>query len=138
MHFRATNPTGRYVLNLATGIDRVIASTLMDSATFEGCRRTWRNARLNAARVTDLLSSGVPESLMRSMPPVGTLEFDYTSNIRVLEKAEAMSNDQLHSFLRDKCVLTADANDWSIEEPIAALHALREASVYLNITSKQY
>ena len=53
----------------------------------------------------DLLPSGVPERLTRDVPNVGTLCFDYTSNIRPPEDATAPSDEELHEILRAKSVL---------------------------------
>lgn len=137
-HFRAANPTGRYALNLAVPIDRTIASTMMDIATFEGRRRTWRNASFNRVRSSDLMPSGVPERIMRRMPAVGMLEFDYTSNIRVPENASIMGDGDLHEFLHTRGVLSTRTDEWTAEESVSALHSLREASVHVNISSIQY
>lgn len=137
-HFRAANPTGRYELNLAVDIDRTIASTMMDSATFEGRRRTWRNVRLNRTRITDVMPSGVPESLMRCMPNVGTLEFDYTSNIRASESAMAETDEKLHTFLHSVAVLTNSTSEWAAVRSVRALYALREASVRVHVNARQY
>ena len=137
-HFRAANPTGRYELNLAFDIDRTIASTMMDSATFEGRRRTWRNVRMGRAAGVDLLPSGVPERLTRDIPNVGTLCFDYTSNIRPPEDATAPSDEELHEILRTKSVLTPAVDAWEAVKSSDALYALREASVRVYVTSTQY
>lgn len=137
-HFRAANPTGRYALNLAVPIDRTIASTMIDIATFEGRRRTWRNASFNRVRSVHLMPSGVPECIMQRMPAVGMLEFDYTSNIRVPENVSPISDGDLHEFLHTRGVLTAWIDEWTAEESISALHSLREASVHVSITSIQY
>ena len=59
-----------------------------------------------ARQGVDLLPSGVPERLTRDVPNVGTLCFDYTSNIRPPEDATAPSDEELHEILRAKSVLT--------------------------------
>jgi hypothetical protein len=145
-HFRVANPTGRYELNLAVDIDRTIASTMIDSATFEGRRRTWRNVRVNRAKAIDLMPSGVPASLAARMPNAGTLEFDYTSSIRVDHRDSGDvdgGDDALHATLCAKGVLRSHQSTRSrawcaAEDATKALHALRECSVRVYVSARQY
>jgi len=141
-HFRAANPTGRYELNLAVDIDRTIASTMVDIAAFEGRRRTWRNVRLNRAKGSNLMRSGVPTSLATCMPNAGTLEFDYASSIRVPEDAPKIEDNDLHDMLVEKGVLVSQTPGtdvpWCAVDSAEALHALRECSVRVNVSARQY
>jgi len=138
--FRVANPTGRYELNLAVDIDRIIAATMIDSAMFEGLRRrTWRNVRVNRAKAKDATPSGVPGSVCARVPHCGTLEFDYTSSVRVDRHRACVEDRTLHDMLHDRGVLDAEAVEWrAASNAVDALHALRECSTRLGVSARQY
>ena len=162
VHFRAINPTGRYHLNLAVAVDRMVAQRLMESAIAESQVWTprgpcWRNVRVNGRHLSstdsDAVSSldtktGIPKQWLHAdhdVPNHGTLCFDFASDVEPPKDATPISDDALQCLLIERgiahCISGELMDPGSMWFPAGggacALCALREVSPLMWLSAHQ-